>query len=192
MGFLPELVRLALVLIISMIASGGMHLDGFADSCDGFYAGRSKEKILEIMRDPHVGTMGIIGIFSILLLKFSILVSVPKAMILQLLIAMPVFSRCVQVISCYFGYARQEGKARNFISQAHPVQLLVSLIFTFSVLALLFGVNGILLATVSLLPALIFIAFVKRKISGMTGDTIGAASEIAEVSMLFFALIILG
>lgn len=189
-SFLPYLVRIALVLITYIIITGGMHLDGFADTCDGFYAGKSKEGVLAIMRDPHIGTIGVIGLICLLLFKFIILISIPKEILEKSLIAMVVFGRWSQVFTCYTAnYARQEGKASYFIEYAGNKEILLATLFTLGVFFLLLKMNGIILFLASLLPVFLFINFTKRRIGGITGDTIGATNEIAETGLLFFNLI---
>jgi adenosylcobinamide-GDP ribazoletransferase len=182
-------VTAALVLISSAAVTGAIHLDGFADTCDGFSGTRSREKILEIMRDSRVGTMGVVGVACLLLLKFAMLSGMTWGILWRSLILAAVFARWSQALSCYTsGYARQEGKARYFIEYAGRKEVVAGMLFTLAVFFLLLGLSGLLLFFVCILPVFLSIQFVKRKIGGMTGDTIGTVSEIAEVSVLFFTL----
>src|ERR671922_973115 len=66
--FPDGILRPALVVLL-IILTGGLHLDGFADVCDGFYGGKSKAEALRIMKDPHLGTMAVIGIITVLMMK---------------------------------------------------------------------------------------------------------------------------
>ncbi len=189
-NFLPHLVTAALVLVGSIIITGGIHLDGFADTCDGFYGSKPKEKILEIMRDSRIGVMGVIGIVGLLLLKFSLIVSIPQNILWKALILMAVFARWCQVWACYTSkYARKEGKAEYFIEYAGKKEFLAGGLFTIVLFLLLMKTKGIILLALSILPIFLFINYIKRRIGGMTGDTIGATSEIAEIAVLLFALI---
>lgn len=192
-GFLPNPVAGVLILIISIVITGGIHLDGFADTCDGFYGPRPKEKILEIMQDSRVGTMGVVGIVCLLLLKFTLMVSVPQNALWKLLITMTVFARWSQTLACCTShYAREEGKARCFVEYAGKTELLAGSIFTLILFLLLMKLEGVILLVLSFLSVFLLINYVKKKLGGMTGDTIGAISEIAEVVVLFFGLIYLG
>lgn len=193
LGFLPNPVVCMLILIISIVITGGIHLDGLADTCDGFYGPRPKEKILAIMRDSRAGVMGVIGIFCLLSLKFTLIVSTPKNVLWKLLILMTAFARWSQILACYTSnYAREEGKAKYFVEYDSKKELLVGGIFTVVLFLLLLKSEGVILLVLSLVPILLFINYIKRKIGGMTGDTIGAISEIAEVAVLFFGLFDLG
>lgn len=190
-SFLPHLVGIAIVLIASIILSGAIHLDGFADTCDGLSAGRTKDEILEIMRDSRIGTMGVIAVVLLLLFKFALLFSAPKEILWKILILMPIFARWVQVLACFSsGYVRKEGKAKYFVEFAGKRQLLIAGIFTLITFILLMAVKGIVLVFFSWLPIFLFIRYIKRRIGGMTGDTIGAASELSEIFMLLFALML--
>ncbi len=189
--FLPALLKGALILLISIITTGGIHLDGFADTCDGFYGNRPKEKILEIMKDSHIGTMGVIGVVSLLLLKFSLIVSFPAGFLWKALIMMSVFSRWFQVMACFSAcYARQEGKAKYFIEYAGKKEVFIGGIFTLGLFLLLMQLKGVIIFFLSMLSVLLFLHYIRKKIGGMTGDTIGAVSEITEVSTLFSILIV--
>jgi len=77
--YLPvsSLIGDTLILIIWIWLSGGLHLDGFADSIDGFSGGHNKEEILKIMKDSSTGAKGVVALVSLLLLKFVLLVEMP-------------------------------------------------------------------------------------------------------------------
>ena len=186
---LPILLIGALILILSIVITGGIHLDGFADACDGFYGNRPKEKILEIMRDSRIGVMGVVGIVSLLLLKFTLIVSISQGILWKILITMAVFGRWSQALACYTSdYVRPEGKAKYFIGHAGGDEFRIGTFFTLSLFFVLLGLKGVVLFIFSLVPVLLFINYARKKIGGMTGDTIGAASEIAEVGVLLFTV----
>lgn len=188
-NFLPSSVVAVLILIALAVITGGIHLDGFADTCDGFYGNRPKEEILRIMRDSHIGAMGVIGIVCLLLLKFTILTGLPKEVLWKALIIMVVFARWVQSLACFVSnYARQDGKAKRFIEYSDQKGVIAGGLFTLAVFLLLIGLKGLVLFVISLSLIFLFINYTKRKIGGMTGDTIGATSEIAEALILLVSL----
>jgi adenosylcobinamide-GDP ribazoletransferase len=191
-SFLPVLVKGVLILIVSVIITGGIHLDGFADTCDGFYGDKPKEKILEIMRDSRIGAMGAMGLILLLLFKFSLIVNLQGVILWKALIEMAVFSRWSQVLACGITpCARQEGKANYFIKYSSKRILILEGVFTVVLFLLMAGLKGVFLFILPFLCVLLFMQYVKRRIGGMTGDTIGAISEIAEVSVLFSNLLII-
>jgi len=186
---LPQAVIAALIVAASIVITGGIHLDGFADTCDGLYGSSSRERALEIMRDSRIGTMATVGVAMLLILKFSILASMPREIIVKSLILMAAFARWSQVLACVVSkYARGEGKAKHFIEYASKRELLVSSLFILTLFIFLLGVKGIALFALSALPAFVMINYIKIRIGGMTGDTIGAVSEASEAAVLLFCL----
>jgi len=193
LDFLPHLAKIALVLVGSIIITGAIHLDGFADTCDGFCFGKSKEKILNIMHDPHIGSIGVIAVVSLLLLKFTLMASISKGILWKSLIMMAVFSRWIQVLACYISrYAKESGKARLFIEYVSLKEVIIGGLITVILLYVLESWKALFLFIPVLAAAFLLINYIKRKLGGMTGDTIGAVSEIIEVCVLLFTLILFG
>ena len=73
MSFFQTVLTLILAIIASILTTGAFHEDGFADVCDGFGGGWTKEKILMIMKDSAIGAYGAIGLVLLFLLKFKLL-----------------------------------------------------------------------------------------------------------------------
>ncbi|MFH1504429.1 MAG: adenosylcobinamide-GDP ribazoletransferase [Candidatus Omnitrophota bacterium] len=197
LGNFPVFLIVAVVLAGSIILTGGLHLDGFADTCDGFYASGSfaldkrKEKALEIMRDSHIGAMGTIGIACVLILKFAFLSSINPVMLWRILPAMFVFSRWALSFSCYLSnYAREEGKAKVFIENANKKEIIGGAVFTLPALLALLGTKGIPIFILAAIVIFLFVQYSKKKIGGITGDTLGAVNEIGEVIFLFLAVVL--
>jgi adenosylcobinamide-GDP ribazoletransferase len=191
-AFLPSLVRSVLILVAWVIITGGMHLDGFADTCDGFYGRRSKEEILKIMRDSRIGTMGAAGVTILLLFKFAMLSSIQPENLWTALIITAVFSRWSQVLACTTSeYARDDGKARYFIEYAKGVGMFMGALFTLILSWFLMQAKGVILFALLSITVFLFIQYAERKIGGMTGDTIGATNEVAEAAALFFNVMLL-
>lgn len=185
-GFLPRMVTGVLILIFSNLITGAIHLDGFADTCDGFCASKSREEVLNIMRDSRIGVMGATGIGCLLLFKFSLLAGIPQKFLWKSLIMTLTFARWSQVIACYRSkYARRDGKAGLFIKYANRKALLIGGLFTLAVFLVIAQSKGLVLFILSLIPVFLSINFIQKKIGGMTGDTIGAVNEIAECAVLF-------
>jgi adenosylcobinamide-GDP ribazoletransferase len=190
-SFLPPLVTAAIILTTSIILTGGLHLDGFADSCDGLYGNWPKERILTIMKDSNIGAMGVIGLICLLLFKFTLIVSIPTQILWKSLIVMAAFSRWVQTFACAFStYPRENGKAKLFVTSSKKINVIVSGIITFIAAILMLQLKIILPIVFTFILVCLFMAFVKKKIGGMTGDTIGAVSEITETGILFFILLL--
>lgn len=190
---LPPLIMSVLILSAWVIITGGIHLDGLADTCDGFYGNRPKEDILKIMRDSRIGTMGAAGIALTLLFKFAVLSSIRPEYLWKVLIIAVVFARWSQAFACVTSkYARNEGKAKYFIEYAKKGDVFTGAVFALLLSWLFMGIRGVILFVIMSVVVFIFIQYAKRKIGGMTGDTIGATNEIAESATLLFSLILAG
>ncbi|MFH1692353.1 MAG: adenosylcobinamide-GDP ribazoletransferase [Candidatus Omnitrophota bacterium] len=176
----------AIIIIISLIIlTGGIHLDGLADTADAFLSRTSKEKMLLIMRDSHIGTMGVLSLLSALLLKIAFLSTLSPALKIPAILLMCILSRWSLVFSTYiFPYARKEGKARAFKEKIHFKIYLLATLFTLGA-AIEFGrFYGLIAFSAIGLNAYVFGYFFKRHLGGITGDTLGAVSEISEIIVL--------
>jgi len=180
-----------IILIVMLIAlTGGMHLDGLSDSADAFLSRKNKEQMLLIMRDSHAGVMGILSIICVILLKIALLISLDIALEPIALLLMCVISRWSMVFSIYlFPYSRAEGKAKSFADGINTKILSYATLITFATAFSIWGFKGMLIIVITALCVYLFGIFTKKEIGGITGDTIGATNEIAEITVLLCALI---
>ncbi|PQJ73041.1 adenosylcobinamide-GDP ribazoletransferase [Polaribacter butkevichii] len=192
--FTPE-IAIILSMIASIWTTGAFHEDGFADSCDGFGGGWTKEKILLIMKDSRLGTFGVIGLFSILILKFSAIqtLSVAHINIPLLIISGHAISRFTATILLYtHPYVRDidSSKIKPTTTQMSTKSLVIS--FIFGVLPLFFFKNyWVFLSLIPLLITYWYLArFFKKWIGGQTGDCAGALQQVAEVVFYLFILVL--
>lgn len=175
----PPLPASALVVIAMLAVSGCLHMDGLADSADGFLSSRPKERILEIMRDSRTGPMGVVAVAGLLLLKTTALASVSGATRWGVVLLMPLAGRCALVIEmALLPYARPGGLVTVFGRPrwAFTAPLILAATAWFAL-----GPIGLTAAGASMLAVLAFSFWCKSKIGGYTGDTLGAACEIAEL-----------
>lgn len=184
-GLSPLVSAMAGVLALCLL-SGFLHIDGVADTADGFFSSRPREKILDIMRDSRLGTMGAAALFFILGLKWAALCSMPQGMAVRALILAPIAGRTAQVITlAYLPYARKSGGlASVFIPNRSFSTLVVVSLFTIVAAFVAGGVKGLVAIGVSCLAGACFNLWCMAKIDGMTGDTIGAISEIVETVII--------
>lgn len=189
-SFLPPLIHAAVLLAISVVITGALHLDGFADSCDGLYGMWNKEKALEIMKDSNIGAMGVVGLIVVLILKFSLFFQITKGFLWQPLLCMGAVSRWAQIFSFLnTKYPRKEGKAKILIEQANIKNVMISGIGVFLLCVVLLGIlKALIVFGITSSVVFVFKKFVEKKISGMTGDTIGTVNEIAEITVLLISV----
>ncbi len=186
LGFRGIALSVFLIVLLAII-TGGLHLDGLADTSDSLYAGKEKDDTLAIMRDPHIGTMGVLAIFCVLLLKISLFYSQIEPLKIKGLFLMCLLSRWSMVMLIFsFPYARKEGKAKVFIESINPKIFLMASGITGISAFLIWQIKGLILWVLIAGCALIIGKLTARKIGGITGDILGAANEIIEVFCLFF------
>jgi len=115
-ALVPALVAAALLLLFGVLLTGGLHLDGLMDTCDGVFCVRSPEERLVIMRDSHTGAFGVLGAVCLLLVKFaalSALLAGDQQLLLDALLLAPMLSRWAMVLAALcFPYGRS-GETRG-------------------------------------------------------------------------------
>jgi len=181
-ALLPALPAGVLTVIAMVAISGALHLDGLADTADGFLSSRPRERILEIMRDSRVGPMGVLAIVGTLLLKVAAVASLAPAARFGTVLLMPLAGRMAPVVlMSTLQYVRATGLGTAF-QRKHTV---FPPLFAVAVLGgagfLAAGAVGLVAAGAALGVTAIFALWCRAKIGGYTGDTLGAACELAEV-----------
>jgi adenosylcobinamide-GDP ribazoletransferase len=162
--------------------SGCLHLDGLSDTADGFLSSRTRERILEIMKDSHTGAMGVIAIVCLLLVKFAVLASLPAETLWPAVLLMPLAGRCAIVLQiALLPYARPSGLGNIFYRRSSWLAAFLAVGILAVVAGGLVGPRGLIVWAACLVVALAFSAYAYRKIGGATGDTFGAVCEIVEV-----------
>lgn len=176
--FAPTLTG-ALVVVAWVALTGGLHLDGVADCCDGLLAAVSRERRLEILRDPRLGTFGGLGLILTLLLKTLAAGSVPA---IALLLA-PVWARWLLLFAARQPQARPEGMGADFAAGLTLENIIIA--GAWPVLLLFFGdARGLVGAALEVMAMLALVQLARSRIGGVTGDVYGLVVEICEVMML--------
>jgi adenosylcobinamide-GDP ribazoletransferase len=178
---LPQSVVSVITVLILLAASGGLHMDGLADSADGFFSSRSRERMLEIMRDSRSGPMGVMAICTLLLLKVTTLAAVPAPLRPATIMLMPLAGRTALSVSlATLPNARGNGGLAGVFRSTRRQGLLAVALLT-GCAWLLQGSAGLITAAASLAVILLLAAYCKAKIGGFTGDTLGATCEVTEL-----------
>jgi adenosylcobinamide-GDP ribazoletransferase len=186
---LPLTVVTALVIITLVILTGAHHIDGFIDTCDGVFSGKTKKERLAIMSDTRVGAFGIVGVVLLLLLKYASLLSVSA--ILPALLLMPTLSRWTMVSMIFtYPYAKSSGMGLPFKLGATWQRLVVATIMAVIVAVVLMKWWGLALMAVLWLIAFGIAAYFRSRLGGLTGDNYGAINEISEVLVLLLIILI--
>lgn len=181
-----------LVLTISyIIITGGIHLDGTADTSDGIFSGRTGERIFEIMSDSHIGSFGVL---SLILAVFSQIILFSYADIFTVFM-MPVTGRLsVIVASRGKKYAKNsKGMGTLFIESINNNVLIINLLITLLFILLTPYRLIFLISVIATLMISYFISCkIEDKIGGMTGDTCGFVLEISQIIFMTIILFLKG
>lgn len=189
----PSEIASALSILALVVATGALHVDGLADTADGLFGGATRERKLEIMRDPRTGTFGIVAIVFLLGIKVEALACTQPTIYLiygetaiGFLLIMPVVGRWFILLAAGMcSYARdEEGTGRAAIDAARIWHCLVWAPVVVLIAWVCLGMGGLAMLAFVLPPMLLSILYVKVKIGGMTGDTLGAVCELSEMMFL--------
>ncbi len=175
----------ALLILLLTLITGGLHLDGLADVFDGLAARGSRERFLAVMKDSQVGAIGAVGLLLGLLLKWQGLVAVPLELKWQALLIFPALARFGQALALTGAcYARQDGLGAAVALGSGRMTMLMA----FATVAVggyyLLGLKGVVALAAVCLFTVSGRIFFKKKLGGMTGDTIGCLSELNEILVL--------
>ena len=190
LAFPPALAH-ALLLIVFVIATRALHIDGLADTLDAIMGGYDKESRLTIMKDSAIGAAGTIGIIFILLIKYLSLNSLPEYDKAAALLTVPLLSRWSHTLMAFRApYGREQGTGRAFVGHMRLSGLIGASVVTFLLAAWVSGLWTVTLVMGVALFTLLARWYSVRMFGGVTGDVIGAVSELNEVLifLLFVAL----
>lgn len=180
----PVSLAWIIALLMRLLITGAMHEDGLADFMDGFGGGMTRERVLAIMKDSHIGTYGVLGliIYYCLMMQMSM---IPLNTLCVFVLCGDCWSKCVASnLSNLLPYARKEEESKAKMS--HPRMSFTELVISF--------IGGIL-PTILLLPHEYYFAMlspiivffllcmlIKRRIQGYTGDCCGTVFLLCELS----------
>ena len=183
------LIAALLATVGGILVTGALHEDGFADLCDGLGGGRSRERVLEIMRDSHLGTYGVLGLGLMVGGKVAIVAGLPVLAVPFVLIAGHAGSRAsALVVMLTSSYARAQGAAspvsdpidaaaRQFAILT-TLAALVPLLFVVPPLAMIGGVLGLAAGHYAMRRRF------EKRLGGYTGDCLGAVQQCSEAGFL--------
>ena len=177
--------------------TGAFHEDGLADSCDGLGGGLTRERTLEIMKDSRLGTYGVLGLVSALLIKISLLASMPLSVAIVALIIGHTTSRllCISLLALLpYGGEIEHAKAKPMAQQLTSFQGLLSsgwLLLAGVLVVLMFPATvqqiGIWQWLLALLLGLVATDYMRRllhrRLEGYTGDGLGATQQLSEIAI---------
>jgi adenosylcobinamide-GDP ribazoletransferase len=196
----PDAISNIFLLLLSVAITRALHIDGLADSMDGIMGGRDPESRLAIMRDSRIGTAGVLGIFFILTIKYACLNNLFVDYKAAALLTAPAFSRWSQMLMMFQAdYGREDGMGKAFVGHVRIGGLIAASVITV-------GLSGFVIYQYDLSTAILAVGiplavglvtflwrcYIVRKIGGVTGDSVGAVSEMNEALTLLLFVFLLG
>ena len=183
----PAALAATIVVGLAAWVTGAIHLDGLADTADGFGGGRDREAVLRIMRDPLIGSYGAIALVFVIGVKVTAVAALlSRDDALPFLVAAPALSRwTISALAAWMPYARAEGGLGLAVTHERDAAGLVVATTVAALIAIgALGVDGLISWAFAALTALWIARAASRRIGGVTGDVFGASVELTEASVL--------
>lgn len=179
--FVPPLHLNVIIFTLWVVLTGALHIDGFSDSVDGLFV--PKEKSLEVMKDSHVGGMGMTFTFVFLALKLSSVIYLEAFYLLPIILML---SRFNAIIVIYFYPYISQGVGQLLKTELEKKHLLIALFYTL-VLGVTFNFTSALL--VSVITAIICATLFTKRLGGLNGDIYGFIIEVTELILLNYIIV---
>lgn len=189
-SYIHKPILVIAIWIIYIWITGGLHIDGLADTFDGVFSNRDRNRMLEIMKDSRIGTFGVLGI--IILIIVNIVLS--NYVDYRVFILVPIIGRSSALLSASISeYARREGgMGAAFIENCDVKEAAIGITFSFIVASAILAVNTLLSILITYIIVIMLTNYIKGKLGGMTGDTMGFIIELSQTFFILFAYLLRG
>lgn len=183
-----------MAVLVPVLLTGALHLDGLADTCDALFSVRDRERMLEIMRDPRLGVMGVCGLVFDILLRVVLVAELsmhltPYSMAMVLTLTPMMGKLSLITGGSLHKYAQNGGMGKHYIDMMHAFHLLAAAAVAAGLLELLFNAYFVPLTVVPMAVGAFASWRFSRRLGGLTGDTLGALNELGEIFFLIAVLV---
>jgi adenosylcobinamide-GDP ribazoletransferase len=191
---LPSALIATLLVGYSAWVTGAIHLDGLADTADGFGGGRTRDDVLRIMRDPLIGSYGATALLVVVATKVAAATALlDRGAAFPFLVIAPTVARwTISVLASWLPYARSDGGLGQSVTHQHVTGLLMPTMLTALITLIALRANALF----AWMPALMTVAWMiraaRRRIGGVTGDVFGATVELTETAVLVSGVVLTG
>ena len=195
---LPTDICIVVALVTRVLLTGALHEDGFADFCDGFGGGNDRKRTLEIMKDSHIGTYGVLGLVLYFMLMYSVIGGIPtEAIPLLFLCGDPLCKWISSNIVCILPYARTESEAKNklvytAISKKESIASFAigTLPTVLAIATRTVPVYWLYAATAPIIVFALTTLMIRKRLNGYTGDCCGALFLMCELAFYIGVVIL--
>ena len=189
--YFPSLLAAVVLVVVLIVLTRALHLDGFMDCCDGLLGSFEREKRLDIMRDSRVGAFAVTGVVSLLLVKLAAVVALPAGGRVWVLFLFPSLSRwAMLMVMQVFPYVRRQGIGTPFLRGSGLGQAAIGLLLAVLASLAIGGPFGLALLGGASAMGWLVGAWASKLLGGVTGDVYGAVNEVAEASVLALAVLL--
>lgn len=188
---LPFPVAVLIALVAGLVLTGAFHEDGLADTADGLGGGLTLERKLEIMKDSRVGTYGLVALLSVFLIKWQSLLALQSQAVWALLLVAGLSRATAVSLTFVLPYQQLDtvSKTKPIATSLQKRALLCIWLFVLPLLVFVpLSLALSLLATLTLCFVLLFFYY-RSQLQGYTGDLLGAAQQVTELSLYLVWLI---
>ena len=181
----PPLVAGGLTLAAGLVLTGAMHEDGLADCCDGLGGTADRERALEIMRDSHVGTYGVVALIVSLGLRWVVLSGFSLSEgVVALVLAHTISRSMIPPVLVSAAYARTRGLASAVAGGVSSLEAAFVMAVAFGIAMIAGPVAGLAAFAAAVIAAGVMLSILIRRLGGYTGDGLGAIQQLAEIAVL--------
>ncbi len=185
---LPAIVSAVVVIAVLVMTTGAMHEDGLADTVDGLWGGFDRERRLEIMKDSHIGTYGVLALIFSQLARITLISALLISEAYAAILAACILSRAfMPVLMTTLPNARSSGLSHS-VGGPRAVTTITGLGLALIFALFLMGVSALWPTAVAALIAAGLAATARAKIGGQTGDILGATQQVTELAFLAIAV----
>jgi adenosylcobinamide-GDP ribazoletransferase len=180
---LPALGAATIAIAVGMVVTGALHEDGFADAVDGIAGGHNRQDRLRIMKDSRHGTFGVLALATALVMRVSCLGALDAWNGLSVLVASHALGRAAALLLMRWQTA-SDGLGAGYTAAVTPVQIVTGAVAGTALAGIAAGWAGLVIGPFAAVAALLTGLWAHRAIGGITGDVLGAAEQIAELTVL--------
>ena len=186
---LPPLVAAALAVIAGIGLTGAFHEDGLGDTADAFAGGTDRDSTIRILKDPRLGTFGVLAVAASLLLRVAAVAALPAVAAAAALPAAGALSRAVAVATMTaLPAAAGTGLGASYVRALSRPRALAGAAAGLVVAVALLGVAALWAAAAAGLAAALLGRLATRRLGGISGDVLGAVQQLGEVLVLLAAV----
>ena len=190
---LPPLPAASLAVVAGICLTGAFHEDGLGDTADAFVGHHDRDSTVRILKDPRLGTFGVLAVAASLLLRAGAVAALAPAAALAALPAAHALSRAAAVAAMTaLPTAGETGLGASYALALSRRRALAGAAAGLAVALALLGVAGLWAAAAAGLAAVALGRLAVRRIGGLTGDVLGAVQQLGEIATLLVAVAVTG